>query len=189
MRGILVLALAGALGFGAGGAAGGAIWVALDAPQIGFAVMGAAGGASLGFVSSGKKRTALLALAGGLGFAIGFLGGFFILLALWGPARAQGAFIGALGGAVGGASLGVALRDRRAAVVLALAAAIGFGASVQAMWGWAPGPAGQVASGVVRVALWGAVGGASVGAALGCLLRKGPSKRARSGDGQRPVPP
>ena len=102
---IPVFVLSGMIGFGIGGAIGGAIWVAFDAPHLGFAILGAAGGASLGVASQGWKKAWVLALACAIGFDIGFLIGFFIPLAVWEPVHGQGFLVGAIGGATGGASI------------------------------------------------------------------------------------
>jgi len=171
-KSISAFTLWGALGFGIGGALGGAIWVAFDAPCFGFAIMGAVGGASLGLVLNDGKTAGLLALAGAIGFGIGFLTGFFILLLIWQPIHTQGVLIGAIGGAVGGASLGIVCRSWKSARVLALASAIGFGAAVQATWGHPVSLTEQVLSGAITLAIWGAVGGASLGAAMGYLEKR-----------------
>ncbi|MFC1969913.1 hypothetical protein ACFLVV_01700 [Chloroflexota bacterium] len=171
-KSISAFTLWGALGFGIGGAIGGAIWVAFDAPHFGFAVLGAVGGASLGLVLKDRKTAGLLALAGAIGFGIGFLTGFFILLVIWQPIHMQGAFIGALGGAVGGASLGIASRSWKSVGVLALASAIGCGAVVQATLGHPVGLTAQILSGAITLAIWGAVGGASLGVAMGYLEKR-----------------
>ena len=47
-KSIFIFALWGLIGFGFGGAVGGAIWPRISQPYFGFVVMGAAGGASLG---------------------------------------------------------------------------------------------------------------------------------------------
>jgi len=167
-KSISAFTLWGALGFGIGGTLGGAIWVAFDSPCFGFAIMGAVGGASLGLVLNDGKTAGLLALAG----AIGFLTGFFILLLIWQPIYAQGVLIGAIGGAVGGASLGIVCRSWKNARVLALASAIGFGAAVQAIWGHPVSLTEQVLSGAITLAIWGAVGGASLGVAMGYLEKR-----------------
>ena len=168
-KGISAFTLWAALSFGIGGAIGGAIWVAFDAPHFGFAILGAVGGASLGLVSKDWKTAGLLALAGSIGFDIGFLTGFFILLVIWEPIHTQGLLIGVLGGAIGGISLGIASRSWKSVCVLALASAIGFGIVVQATWGHPLSLTPQVLSGAITLAIWGAVGGASLGAAMGYL--------------------
>ena len=171
-KSISAFTLWGALGFGIGGAIGGAIWVAFDAPHFGFAILGAVGGASLGLVLKDRKTAGLLALAGAIGFGIGFLAGFFILLVVWQPSHLQGVLTGAIGGAVGGALLGIACRSWKSVRVLALASAIGFGAVVQATLGHPLSLTAQVLSGAITLATWGAVGGASLGAAMGYLEKR-----------------
>jgi hypothetical protein len=182
-KSVALSVLLGAAGFAAGGAAGGAIWVAFDAPHVGFAVMGAVGGASLGLVSNGGTRVGLLALAGAVGFAIGFLAGFFVLLAIWEPVHMQGVLVGALGGAVGGGALGIAGRNWKSAGVLVLVSAVAYGAVVQASWGHPPAVASQILSGAIMLAIWGAVGGASLGAAMFlCAARCGSREDGRVHD-------
>ena len=56
MKRIVKFALYGAIGFGVGGAIGGVVWVALDAPQLGFPILGAIGGASLGLILKDRNR-------------------------------------------------------------------------------------------------------------------------------------
>ena len=167
------LALSGGIGFGIGGAIGGAIWFAFEVPQVGFAVLGAAGGVSLGLALEGWKRAVVLALAGAIGFGVGFLIGFFIVLAVWEPMYyIEGLFLGAVGGSVGGASLGLALRNWRKAGLLALAGAVGFGVAVQVSWDLFRDLNPVVLGGVMKLVIWGIVGGGSLGAALGYLERK-----------------
>ncbi len=100
MKRMVKFALYGAIGFGVGGAIGGVVWVALDAPQLGFPILGAVGGASLGFSLKDGKRAMLLALAGAIGFGVGFLMGFFIMLTIWEPVHVEGLFLGAIGGII-----------------------------------------------------------------------------------------
>jgi len=165
-------AFLGTLGFGIGGAIGGAIWFALDAPHLGFAVLGGIGGAVLGSaLKEDRKRTYLLALASAIGFDVGFLAGFFIVLTLWEPIY-RGLLIGAIGGLIGGGALGLrALRDWKRAAILALASALGFGIAVEGTWKVFRGLTPQVLSGTMGLATWGAIGGASLGAALGYLSK------------------
>lgn len=134
--GLLTFALAGAIGAGAlglgrpgawgftvAGAAGAllgfgiglfitiAVW---DPPVLGAGIPGLAGGAltgaALGWARRSGRQAVVLAVAGGLGFCIGFL--------LWGFLRNASqplgqAAVGAIGGAImgipGGAALGLAL--------------------------------------------------------------------------------
>ena len=86
-------------GFGIGGAIGGAVWFAFDAPHFGFAILGAIGGASLGVALREWRKVWVLALASAIEFDIGLLMGFFVPLNLWGSANNQGFFsIGIFGG-------------------------------------------------------------------------------------------
>jgi hypothetical protein len=174
MRRIVEVALWGAGGFGVGGAIGGVAWVALDAPQLGFPILGAIGGASLGVALKDGKRAMLLALAGAIGIGIGFLTGFFTVLTIWEPVHVEGLFLGAVGGSLGGAAFGLALRSWRKAGLLSLAGAVGFGVAVQAFWYMLRGLEPQVLWGAITLAVWGIVGGAFLGAALG-YLEKGRS--------------
>ena len=171
---IPVFVLSGMIGFGIGGAIGGAIWVAFDAPHLGFAILGAAGGASLGVASQGWKKAWVLALACAIGFDIGFLIGFFIPLAVWEPIHGQGLLIGAIGGATGGASIGIALKDSKRAGLLSLASAIGFSIAVWFTWDRLRGLTPQILWGAVTLAIWGAFWGTFLGLALGYLKDKKP---------------
>ena len=179
MKRIATFVLWGAIGFGVGGAIGGAIWFGFELPQYGFAVMGAIGGASLGLASRSWKMAGLLALAGAIGFGIGLLLGFFIVLAVWGPpVHVERLFRGAVGGVVGGILLGIALRNRLAVVLLALTGALGFGVAMQAHLGWyitqqwLPPQMPYAMEGAVISAMWGIIGGAFLGAALGYLEKR-----------------
>ncbi|MCZ6678970.1 MAG: hypothetical protein O7E52_17190 [Candidatus Poribacteria bacterium] len=162
------LAVRGGVGFGLGGAIGGAMWVAFDAPHLGFATLGAVGGAFLGSALKDRKRPWLLAFAGAIGFTVGFFIPFFIVMAIWEPIF-TGLFIGAIAGAIGGGVLGLALKQWKKVAFLALAAAIGFGIAVQATWDGLRGFTPQILGGAMSVAIWGIVGGASLGVALGYL--------------------
>ena len=62
MKRIAKFSVWGAIGFGVGGAIGGATWVAFDAPHIGFAIFGALGGASFCLNRGDWKRTVITAL-------------------------------------------------------------------------------------------------------------------------------
>ena len=126
-RSALALALWGAIGFASGGAIGGTVWVAYDAPYIGFAILGAFGGAWFGVILKGWKSAWKLALISAIGFDIGFMIALFIPFAVQIPTTGQGFFIGAIAGALGGGAVGVAFRRWRWAGLLALVSAIGFG--------------------------------------------------------------
>lgn len=163
----------GSLGFAIGGAIGGAIWFAYDAPYIGFAILGAFGGAWLGAILKGWRRAWKLALNSAIGFGIGFMAALMIPFAVPIPVTGQGFFIGAIAGALSGGSMWVVLRKWRWAGILSLASAIGFGIALQLtkrarfseLFMYEP----QVAMGAATVAVWGAIGGASLGIALGYL--------------------
>jgi hypothetical protein len=172
------LALWGAIGFGVGGAFGGAIWFEFELPQLGFAVLGAVGGAFLGFTSNGWRRVGLLALFGAIGFDVGLLIGFFIVITIWEPPYVEKFFIGAVGGAIGGASLGLTLRNWKKAGILALAGAIGFGVSIQTRLDsqildeFLSAQMPYMLTGAMILAICGVIGGAFLGAALGYLEKR-----------------
>jgi hypothetical protein len=163
----------GAFGFGIGGAIAGASG---DAMLLSFFAMGALGGASLGLAASDKRSVATLALTGASGFGIGFLVAFAIVLLVWDAFGNW--FIGAVGGLLGGASLGVAFRTWRRIVLLAVVGALGFGIG----WGGVdvlrqplvePGASGVTFWWAIPfMTIEGAIGGASLGAALGYLEKR-----------------
>jgi hypothetical protein len=173
---IRVFALWGAIGYSAGGAIGGAVWFNFDAPQFGFAILGAVGGALLGMVSGMWSRRWIPVVASAVGLDVGFMLVFFLALVVAIPIYGQGFFMGAVGGAIGGAALGIALRGWKNVGLLALASAVGFGIAVQVTrWAlfveWlAQRP--HILMGASVVAIWGAIGGAFVGAALGYIHKR-----------------
>jgi len=181
MKGIARFALWGAIGFCVGGAIGGTI-TGDSNTFLGFTVLGVFGGASLGFVSKGWKGAVFLALAGGAGFIAGtFLSvivGMGLGLTLPNPIneiyRLVSPFImGTIIGAVGGIALGLALKDLRGAGLLALAGAIGFGIPAQINQSLLLNLlTTQILSTVVPLSMWGLIGGASLGAALGYLEKR-----------------
>lgn len=171
-RSIPRLVACGIVGFGGGGAIGGAIWVAFDAPHLGFAILGALGGVSLSLNLKDWKTTFIIALACAIGFDIGFLLPFFVSLVIWEPVYGQGLLVGAMGGAIGGLALGFSTREWSKSWLLALAGAIGFGIAAQAFWDILRGLEPQVLWGAITLAVWGIVGGASLGAALGYVEKK-----------------
>ena len=170
----------GAVGFGIGGAIGGAIWFQFELPQFGFAILGAVGGAFLGYTSNGWGRAGLLALFGAIGFGVGLLIGFFIVITIWEPPYVEKFLVGAVGGAIGGASLGLTLRNWGKAGLLAPAGAIGFGLSMQTRLDshildeFFPTQMPYMLAGATILAICGIIGGAFLGAALGYLERKRP---------------
>jgi len=171
-RNINRLVVYGIAGFGIGGAVGGAIWVAFDAPHIGFAIWGALGGASLSLNKGDWTRTIITVVACAIGFDFGFLFPFFVSLVIWEPTYGQGFFLGCIGGVIGGVSLALGLKEWRRSWLLALAGAIGFGIAAQATWDILRGLEPQVLWGAIRLAIWGVIGGASLGATLGYIEKK-----------------
>jgi len=120
----------------------------------------------------GWRKAVILALACSIGFGVGFLMGFFIVLTIWEPVHVEGLFLGTVGGTLGGASFGLVLRNWGKAGLLALAGAIGFGIAVQAFWDLLRGLSPQVLWGAITLAIWGIVGGAFLGTALGYLEKR-----------------
>jgi len=171
-RSIQRLVVYGIIGFGVGGAIGGAVWVAFDAPLLGFAILGALGGVSLSLSLKDWKATVIIALVCAIGFDIGFLLPFFVSLVIWEPVYGQGLFVGAIGGAIGGLSLGFSTKEWSKAWLLALAGAIGFGITAQVFWDILRGLEPQILWGAITLAIWGIVGGASLGAASGYVEKK-----------------
>jgi hypothetical protein len=165
----LMFALLGVVGFGIGGAIGGVIWVAFDAPHLGFAVLGAVGGAFLGVATQGWKKAWIMALASAIGFDIGFLFSFFILLAIWEPSNGHGLLIGAIGGFTGGVSIGIVLKGWKRIVLFSLASAIGFSLAVWLTLDSFRGLMPQIVWGALTLAIWGSLGGAFLGSAIGYL--------------------
>ncbi len=164
------LAAYGAAGFGLGGAIGGAMWVAFDAPHLGFAIFGALGGASFGLALKGWRATIISVLSCAIGFDIGFLLPFFILLIVWEPVYdIQGLFVGGIAGAIGGVSLAIGMKEWKKAWLLALAGAVGFGFAAQATWNILRGLEPQVLWGAITLTIWGILGGAAVGTAVGYI--------------------
>jgi hypothetical protein len=163
-------AIFGAVGFGIGGAFAG---TSGDAMLLGFFAMGALGGASLGLAASDKRSIVTLSLTGALGFGLGFVIAFAMVLLVWDPSGNW--FIGAVGGLVGGASLGVAFKTWRGIVPLAVVGALGFGIG----WGAVdilsqplvkPGASGITFWwAILFMTIEDAIGGASLGAAFGYL--------------------
>jgi hypothetical protein len=130
-----------------------------------------------------RKKVVVLARWGAAGFGLGFLVaiiGLVCALLVGGPYRHWPAsyytdygLLGAITGAVGGAALGVALRNKKGTLALALAGFIGFG--IGDMLGL-PGIV-EILQGLLTgerpnpglFAITEAIGGASLGAALGYL--------------------
>ena len=161
-------AIFGAIGFGIGLTI---IAVIGNAPLlVGLFLPGAVGGASLGWALGGWKKAWPLALAG----AIGFGGGraLTIILAFafdWYGIGFQ-AIMGAIMGAIGGLSLGIALKNLAWTRFLTLAGAIGFSIGyvtyIQIIERQIPGVPTHL------FIIWGIIGGAFLGAALGYLEKR-----------------
>ena len=186
MKRIAMLALFGAIGFGIGGLFPGPAalfafagsFQRTDWPSaifafavlgLGFAAKGALGGTALGLaLSRGRRRVAALALFGSIGFLAGGL--LFLFLIPRGMYLAHSSGIVLLDGALGSAALGLALRDRRKIVGLALAGALGFWLGLMIsnyftswlQFGWLLLP-------VIKFSLQGLIGGALIGAFMGYL--------------------
>ncbi len=168
-----MFALSGAIGFGIGGIIGAIMW-GYRSPSEGqsflsIALNGAMGGASLGLALQGWKKAGVAALVGAVGFSIATSIGVFIQLALWGlesPPYFAGLFIGAFIGIVLGASLGLSLMGWKAAGLLALTGAIGFG-----VWFQAVSNLVFEVSSAKSFGIGGAIAGAILGVALGYLER------------------
>ncbi len=145
------------------------------------AIMGTIGGASLGFALKEKKKTLYLSCAGAIGFAIGyaiFSAGLYIAL---NPLRGADAyiFLSALMGIIGGASLGLATKNKKNALYLSCAGAIGFaiGGGIGHNMGYTIiciigdcGRYNMITTGGYFA--WGAIGGAALGLALAYLIKE-----------------
>ncbi len=146
--------LFGTIGFGIGGA-----FRLIESGVGGLSIMGAIGGVALGLaIRRGLGKVTILAVLGAIGFSVGTLIAVFSMLDA--PDNFLTDFItGAVAGAIGGLALGLALWDWRKFIGLTLAGALGFGIG------------GMFASytGFLFNILWGIIGGAFLGAALGFL--------------------
>ena len=170
MKRIARFALFGAVGFGVGGIIGAIMWGSHGSPGTGqtfisLALIGAMGGGSLGLALQGWRKAGVAALAGAIGFSITTFIGLVIQLAIWGlepPPYFAHLFIGIIIGTLFGATLGLALRGWRAAGLLALAGAIGFGLYFQAILDMV-----FEVSSAKSFGIWGAIAGAVLGVALG----------------------
>ena len=166
----------GALGFGGGltiiAVIGNEPWL------VGLFLPGAIGGASLGWALGGWKRACLLALAS----AIGFGGGraLSIILAFnyeWYGIGFQ-ALAGAIIGAIGGLSLGIALKNWAWGVFLTIAGAVGFSIGYLI---YRQVIEQQLLDTLAYIfIIWGFIGGAFVGAALGYLVKKRTTQESQS---------
>jgi len=188
----------GAVGFGAGGSICGAFENAVRGDIlpaalgiIGLAILGAIGGTALGLALNDKKNALYLSCAGAAGFAAGgvikFTAWFFIILGIGiviGLATgfntkstivgiimnaALGGVFGLLIGGTGGAALGLALNDKKNALYLSCAGAVGF--AIGGAIGFAIGYAFQNMSYVITHTIIGVVGGAALGLTLAYLTK------------------
>lgn len=159
-------ALFGAIGFGVGGLiAVVPIGVAGESYSLGLIPMGAIGGTALELAL--KRKVATLALLGAIGFLAGSLAGFFIEgLAREGSGLAGFLFLAVMG-MIGGAAIGLALRNRRAIIGLAIAGALGFGIG----WIFLYTTSLDLDPWLGSVLL-GIIGGTSLGATLGYLEKE-----------------
>jgi hypothetical protein len=191
-RGAARFIIFGAVGFGIAWAIAGFLTSGFDAitnamfqtppwwvdwpPNMAYFLGGALGGAALGAAIGTWKRVVTLALAGAVGFGVGsFL--FFVVAFLFGfPPVSFGM------GVLGGILLGLALADWRGVVLLGLSGMVGFGVGdaiatalgmPQFAFGWEQPPLWQMLYVLVQ-GMVGIIGGASLGAALGYVLRREP---------------
>jgi hypothetical protein len=153
-RGVLSFTLWGLIGFGLGGAIGGAIWPSIDQPYLGFVVMGAVGGASLGLALKDWRRAFISGAAGAIGFGAGsYLRNLLFCL-----------LVGLLG-----VSLGLAFSDWKRIGPLVLAGVIAFIFAMFNTWNLS---SGEPIWSSIMLATWGAIGGAALGATLGYLEKR-----------------
>ncbi len=137
---------------------------------VGLFLPGAVGGASLGLALGGWRKAWPLALAGAIGFGGGrALTIIFAFTFEWYGIGFQ-AIMGAIIGAIGGLSLGIALKNLAWARFLTVAGAIGFSIGYVAYRQIID----QQILGVPPhlFIIWGIIGGAFLGAALGYLEKR-----------------
>jgi uncharacterized membrane protein len=178
---IAAYALWGAIGFAVGGAIAGSLQLDIKNPAnpLTMGVMGAIGGASLGLMLRNWKKAGLMALAGGVGFTVSSLPAA-MMIAFGLPYVKGNVYVGpivsgvlilfiygAVQGLAGAASLLIALRNLQRARQLLMAGTLGFAIGSQAAWGWAMGLPIEI-----TLAIWGAIGGTALGAALGYLEKR-----------------
>ena len=156
-------------------------WWVGSVPYLSWFIAGACGGAGLGLALKSWKRVAALAVAGCVGFGVGY-SFFFVLAFLFGFP-----LVGTGMGALGGLMLGLALADWRKVVLLGLAGTVGFGVgeAIAAALGmpvsgidWEQ-PSFLLVLYVLVQAMVGIIGGASLGAALGYLESRKLADRQR----------
>lgn len=160
-RSIFTFILWGAIGFGLGGAIGGAIWPSIGQPYFGFVVMGAVGGASLGLALKDWKRALFSGAAGAISFGVGsFLRNLVFNL-----------LVGLLG-----VSLGLSFSDWKnvglllsKVGLLVLAGIVGFTFAIFNTWNLSSGEALWSA---IMLCIWGIIGGGLQGVALGYLEKR-----------------
>jgi hypothetical protein len=136
----------GAIGFGVGGTIAAACWslafVTYGASALLFILSGAVGGASLGLALGDRRRTAILALLGTIGFTFGGIVALLIAFGIFAPIPALSGSVdydvrsamGIAAGAIVGASLALAFLAfgdwKRRIIALTLAGGLGFGAGI-----------------------------------------------------------
>ena len=157
-------------------------WWVGSAPYLSWLFAGACGGAGLGMTFGGWKRIVALALAGSLGFGVGFFVSFVSAFLFGFPpvSVAMGAF--------GGLMLGLALADWKRVVLLGLADMVGFGVGgvIATALGMPPlaldweQPPLLLVLYVLVQAMVGSIGGASLGAVLGYFENQQAGRRIRT---------
>ena len=179
MKRIIRCALLGAVGFGGTGAVICLVEGSHAGPLSSFAIQGGIGGAMLGLALWDWKKVIGLALAGSIGFFIGFLALYMMSLWLMGFGESSsspgwieswgGVFFAFIPGAFGGASLGLVLMDYEALVSLTVAGALGFGVGM-IMQGTVFGSG--LFDSWLALGVEGVLGGAAVGAVLGYFAER-----------------
>ena len=174
--------MAGGVGTVLGGAIFSEVFPALLLYTPVLSLAGAFGGAVLGLAFREFRRVVLLAVLGAVGF---FLGSFIVVVLFFSLSFMQAGFgllealsAAALGLAVG-ALLGLSLRSFRGIAVLVLMGLVGFGIGgliAAALQGFPSRPSEGflLLQGAAFGAVEGIIGGASLGAALGYLVRGEP---------------
>jgi hypothetical protein len=97
-----------------------------DAMLLGFAIMGAIAGGSLPGLTGKRTGIGLGILFGTVGFFIGFVSMFFLVLAIWEPPYLSLVFIGLFAGAISGLFMGFILKRKKAIGIMTLAGSLGF---------------------------------------------------------------
>ncbi len=178
-RSLAAFILWGAIGFGVGGAIGAT--TAVGPLSFIFPIMGIVGGASIGLLLGKRVRAIVMALEGAVGFGIASIpvlvysglgvGSIEKGMVISTAAIIEGTVIllvlGAIQGLIGGILLGIDLRDRARAKYLITGSTIGFAIGAQASWGFIFDFSPEVV-----FAIWGAIGGATLGLALGYFEKR-----------------